>query len=52
MKWFKRAGMAANPAQALAAREGVTKSLGSQIAGAAVALVAIAIVFVVVAVAR
>ncbi|WNJ89218.1 HAMP domain-containing methyl-accepting chemotaxis protein [Bosea sp. 685] len=52
MKWFKRAGMAATPAQALATREGVTQSLGSQIAGAAVALVAIAIVFVVVAVAR
>jgi len=51
MTWFKRVGIG-SPAPAFGVKGGATRSLSSQIAGAAVAIVAIAIVFVVIAISR
>jgi methyl-accepting chemotaxis protein len=51
MTWFKRVG-AGGQTPAFAVSNGMPRSLSSQIAGAAVAIVAIAIVFVVIAVSR
>ncbi|AMJ59044.1 methyl-accepting chemotaxis protein [Bosea sp. PAMC 26642] len=52
MTWFKRSKALAEMARPVPGREGVARSLSSRIAGAAVAIVAIATVFSVIAIAR